>query len=151
MPDEGKAPSGEDTPRLKDACGRCGAYCCTYYTLPIEKPETLEDFDDIRWFLMHEGNYVFVEDGEWYLNVNGRCKNLVRDGGCMAYDKRPKICRRHGKSEEPCEFFSDYEFEEQFFTPQEIEWYAARKLGLKREETKGWYVFEDEGFWKAVG
>jgi Fe-S-cluster containining protein len=140
----------KDEGNLSDACKKCGSFCCTYYALPLETPETKEDYDDLRWFLMHEGNYICVEDGAWYLNIGSKCKNLLPEGKCAAYDKRPKICRKHGHKGEACEFFGEYEYEERFHTPEEIEWYAVREMGLKREEVKGWYVHEDEEFWKMM-
>ena len=95
---------------IEEACRRCGSFCCTYYALPLDDPEDKDDFDDFRWFLMHGGNYIYIEDAEWYLNIASPCKNLGPEGLCKAYDKRPRICREHGKGEEPCEFYIDYQY-----------------------------------------
>ncbi|MBN1809535.1 MAG: YkgJ family cysteine cluster protein [Planctomycetes bacterium] len=138
------AESGHD---LADACRKCGSYCCTYYALPLDEPEDKNDYDDLRWFLMHEGNYIYIEDGDWYLNVMARCGYLLPSGRCAAYRMRPRICREHGGVEDPCEYYSEYTFEKTFLSPEEIEKHAVAMLGLDRDEVEGWFIHEDEGFW----
>ena len=133
---------------LAAACGKCGSYCCTYYALPLDEPEDKGDFDDLRWFLMHEGSYVYVEDGDWYLNVTARCRYLLPSGKCRAYEFRPRICREHGVGKEPCEFFSDYQFDEMFTSPEQVEEFAVRELKLSRKDVSGWMISENAGFWK---
>ena len=56
-------------------CDKCTGLCCRYFALPIETPEDREDYDDIRWYLCHEGVTVFVEDGDWYINVKNKCRH----------------------------------------------------------------------------
>ena len=137
----------EEVP-LREACKRCGSFCCTYYALPLDEPESKEDYDDFRWFLMHPGNYIYQEDGDWYLNIYAPCKYLAGDGRCKVYEKRPRICREHGNGEEPCEFYSDYEYEVMFFEPEDVERYAVEKLRLRREDVKDWFIYEDERYWR---
>ncbi|MEL7238972.1 MAG: YkgJ family cysteine cluster protein, partial [Planctomycetota bacterium] len=48
-------------------CERCSALCCRQIALPLDNPEDAEDFDNIRWYLMHENVHVFVEDEQWYI------------------------------------------------------------------------------------
>ena len=80
--------------KTKILCHNCTGLCCRYMALPIETPEDREDFDDIRWYLVHKGVSVFVEDGDWYLNIENRCKYLsAKDHRCKIYAKRPQICR----------------------------------------------------------
>jgi len=76
-------------------CEHCAGACCRYVALPIDKPRTLRDYDDIRWYVMHEGFSVFVEDGDWYVQVQARCKNLQADNLCRIYETRPRICREY--------------------------------------------------------
>ncbi|RMF80705.1 MAG: YkgJ family cysteine cluster protein, partial [Planctomycetota bacterium] len=33
-------------------CEHCTGFCCRYIALPIEEPETRQDYDDIRWYLL---------------------------------------------------------------------------------------------------
>ena len=54
-------------------CEHCTAVCCRYIALPIDTPQERSDFDDIRWYLLHEGISVFVEDGP-AVQVQRRCR-----------------------------------------------------------------------------
>ena len=54
-------------------CEKCVGLCCRYLALPIDTPKTKGDFDDVRWYLAHEGISVFVEEGDWYINIANRC------------------------------------------------------------------------------
>ena len=144
------ADSIDDVP-LEEACRRCGAFCCTYYALPLDDPEDKDDYDDMRWFLMHPGNYIYVEDDDWYLNITANCKYLARDGRCLSYEKRPRICREHGNGEDPCEFYSDYQYEHIFHEPEDVERFAVRELELSRLEVTDWFIYDDEDFWQKRG
>jgi len=79
----------------KVSCDKCKGLCCRYFALPIETPTTKEDYDDIRWYLCHKGITVFVEDGDWYINIKNLCKYLADDYTCRLYNKRPRICRQY--------------------------------------------------------
>ena len=76
-------------------CEHCAGACCRYLALPLDKPTSRRDYDDIRWYLMHEGVTVFVEDGDWYIQHQTRCKNLGADNRCTIYTTRPEICREY--------------------------------------------------------
>ena len=119
-------------------CLRCGSKCCRYFALPIEEPEDMKDFDDIRWYLLHEGVSVFVEDGDWYIQIDNKCKALTPEGPCHIYDDRPRICRKYKVKE--CEYtVPDGEYELLLRTPEECMAYAAKTLGrkaLKREKRR---------------
>ncbi len=105
-------------------CTKCPGLCCRYIALPIETPTTKKDFDDVRWYLAHEGITVFVEEGEWYLNIAARCKFLRQDNLCDIYEERPKICRRY--SEENCDFHGgDYGYEKYFSCMEDLDEYLA--------------------------
>ena len=80
-------------------CEHCAAACCRYIALPIDKPKSGRDYDDIRWYLMHEGVTVFVEEGDWYVQFQTRCKNLGADNLCTIYETRPEICREYEPGE----------------------------------------------------
>lgn len=113
----------------KVLCDKCTGLCCRYFALPIDDPEDWNDYDDIRWFLAHEEITVFVEDGDWYINVNNKCRHLS-DGTykCQIYDKRPKLCRAY--SMENCDFTSDeYDYEMHFTDDHQMEEYMKIKFG----------------------
>lgn len=105
-------------------CEHCVGYCCRYIALPIETPTTRQDFDDIRWYLLHEGVMVFVEDGEWYISMSTTCRHLQPDYRCGIYETRPKICRDY--STDNCDYHSgDYGWRHHFACPEHLDEYVA--------------------------
>ena len=66
----------EQLPPGEVLCQYCTAKCCKYFALPIDTPESLEDWEFVRWYLLHEGATVFKEDDQWYLLVHAVCKHL---------------------------------------------------------------------------
>ncbi len=129
---------------IADLRKRCKGLCCRYFALPIETPENWEDYDDIRWYLAHKNVTVFVEDGDWYLNVKNKCKHLSeKDYSCQIYDKRPTICREYRS--ESCDFAdAQYDYDLYFEDDLQMEAYmwvkfpqkAARKFGKLRSKTE---------------
>jgi len=124
----------------KSQCDRCTGLCCRYFALPIETPETKDDFDDIRWFLCHKDVTVFVEDGDWYVNVKNKCRHLSEtDYRCQIYEKRPNICRKYKHSD--CDLVDgEYDYELHFTNDKEMEEYIRIKFDNnvteKRRATK---------------
>ena len=43
----------EDVPPGQSLCDYCTAKCCKYFAMPIETPTERQDFDYLRWFLLH--------------------------------------------------------------------------------------------------
>jgi Fe-S-cluster containining protein len=118
--------------RSTDLCGKCVGLCCRYFALAIDKPETRRDFEDIRWYLLHEDSTVFVEDGQWYLQINRKCRALLPDNRCAIYEKRPPICRSYNT--EKCDWHGDeYEYEHVFVDPDDVARYATEYLSKKRK------------------
>ncbi len=115
-------------------CEFCDAKCCRYFALPIDKPSTFEEFDYVRWYLLHEGASVFVENGDWFLLVHSPCKELGPDNRCRIYETRPQICREY--STERCEYDDLFLFEQYFETPEQVEEYAVATLGPRPETTE---------------
>ena len=100
-------------------CEQCTAACCHYIALPIDEPDTRRDFDDIRWYLMHEGVTVFVEEGDWYIQFRTRCRNLQPDFKCGVYETRPAICREYKAKD--CDYEGgDYTYDHLFTEPEQI-------------------------------
>ncbi len=117
-------------------CEHCTGFCCRYIALPIETPSEASEFDDIRWYLLHEGISVFVEDGDWYLNVSTNCRHLQPDFRCGIYETRPKICRDY--STDNCDYHSgDYGWEHHFTCPEHLDDYLAEHHAPRRKAGKG--------------
>ncbi len=112
----------------KGQCRRCAGLCCRYFALPIETPETRDDYDDIRWYLCHENVSVFVEDGDWYLSVKNACRHLSPESyECGVYERRPKICRRYKHAD--CDYVpGEYEYELHFTCDREMDEYIKVKF-----------------------
>src|SRR5687768_2380561 len=122
-------------------CDQCAALCCRYFVLEIDKPETRRQFDDVRWYLVHESTFVFIEKKKWYLGVYARCKHLQSDNRCGIYEKRPAICR--GYSTDTCDYHGgDYGWEMLFSSAEQLEkyaeeWLTKQRLRKKRSEKRG--------------
>ena len=118
----------------KVLCDKCTGLCCRYFALPIETPEDGEDYDDIRWYLCHKDITVFVEDGDWYINIKNRCKHLSeKDYQCRIYNKRPKICREYTIKD--CDMIEGkYDYELLFTNDKQMEEYIKIKFGNNIKE-----------------
>ncbi len=111
----------------KNQCGSCTGLCCRYFALPIDAPETREDFDDIRWYLAHKGISIFVEDGSWYISMKNECRHLSGTNRCAIYECRPLICRRYKRAD--CDHAEgEYDYELHFTSDREMEEYIRIKF-----------------------
>jgi Fe-S-cluster containining protein len=135
------APYYTPMPKQEDGppCHLCTARCCKYFALQIDKPKTREEYDHIRWYLMHEGIAVWKDDGDWYLEIRTVCKLLQPDYSCGIYETRPQICREYGSADEPCEYFTDHLRYDLYFDSDDkfAEWaeaQLAKRKGRKRTE-----------------
>lgn len=85
-------------------CLTCEGECCKKFAIEIDKPETKEDFLDIKWYLAHKNVYVYIDrDNEWLVQFNSKCK-FLKNGKCKIYENRFPICKDY-KPEE-CEINS---------------------------------------------
>ena len=105
----------EEVPPGANLCEYCTAKCCRYFALPIDVPETIEDFDFIRWYLLHDQATVFTEDEDWYLLVHTTCRHLQDDHRCGIYETRPQICRDY--TTDNCEYEDSWTYYKYLETP----------------------------------
>ncbi len=119
---------------MSNPCKKCKGLCCRYFCFEIDEPDDYEEFEDIRWYLYHEAVSVHIEEeGDWFIQIENRCKMLDNEHQCRIYDNRPLICRNY--ADEDCEITSaDYGYQEEFKTPEQLTEYARKTLG---EETFG--------------
>mgnify|MGYP006312703687 CR=1 FL=1 len=115
-------------------CRQCNARCCRYLATQIDKPTCKRDYDNIRWYLLHDRVHVFVDhEGDWYLEFETPCIELDQSAGlCRNYNGRPRICREHGDGEVSCEFsgggephkvrFSDARSFESYLDSRGMDW-----------------------------
>jgi len=72
-------------------CEGCD-HCCRYVALPIRRPRTRRDFEEIRWYVLHENVSVYIDwEGDWGIQFHTSCRWL-EDGRCTHYALRPHIC-----------------------------------------------------------
>ena len=122
-------------PTRESLCPKCAGLCCRYVALPIETPKTRADFDDIRWYLAHEGFSIFVDEGDWYVNVAARCKYLTDENMCRIYLNRPRICRTY--KDDNCDYHGgDYGYDLHFSSTEELEEYMAKKFPKRKAKRK---------------
>jgi Fe-S-cluster containining protein len=96
--------------------------------LPIDNPDCVQDYDNIRWYLLHENIVVFIEKKQWYVGVFTRCKHLAEDNRCGIYEDRPRICRSY--TTDNCDWHGgEYDYEQLFTSGDQLREYAEEKLG----------------------
>ena len=71
-----------NTEELTQMCVACGAKCCTYFALEIDKANNPVEYEKVRWYLAHTKTWVFTDDGKWYLMVLNECEYLGPDKLC---------------------------------------------------------------------
>ncbi len=120
-------PRREDLHPGEVLCDHCTAKCCKYFALPLDEPTDHEDFEFIRWFLLHDQAAVFTEEGTWYLLVHTQCKHLQPDNRCGIYATRPPVCREY--STDNCEYEDDWVYDHYFETSEQVEEYMEAVLG----------------------
>ena len=120
----------------KNLCEKCTGLCCRYFALPIETPEDEEDYDDIRWYLCHEDITVFVEDGDWYINIKNKCRYLSEvDYRCEIYKDRPRICREYTTKD--CDLIEgEYDYDLHFVDDRQMQEYLKIKFGNNKTEKR---------------
>ena len=129
-------------PFQQTKCGRCTALCCRYFALEIDAPDEPDDFENLRWYLIHEDVNLFIDEGDWYLQIFRKCTWLGDDNKCTRYDDRPSICREY--SDDWCDFDGVTEGDRTFRTIDELEayrdeWvvkYEAKRLKRKKAAKK---------------
>lgn len=73
-------------------CEGCGGLCCQSFVLPLDTPETREDFDVLRWLVLHRSVQFLVQGTQWEIEIGLPCEKLQADGRCGIYGRRPQVC-----------------------------------------------------------
>lgn len=121
--------SRKDLGSDENLCEYCTAKCCRYFALPIETPEKFEDFEYIRWYLLHDRASVFKDDEDWYLLVHTVCEHLQPDNRCGIYETRPKICRDY--TTKNCEYDDDWTYDFYLETAEQVAEYTEAVIQKK--------------------
>lgn len=84
---------------IHNRCDTCAALCCRYIILPLDKPEEDDDFDTIKFYILHENIEVYIDtEDAWNILVITKCKNLTDESTCRDYENRPDMCRHYDNS-----------------------------------------------------
>ncbi len=112
-------------------CEECKAKCCRYIAIETDEPDCLDDWDQIKWLLMHEGVSVYLDnEGDWVVEVITNCKNLDENNKCKIYDTRPDLCQDHDV--ETCVMNGEGKVEKILFkTAEDVDKYL-KKTGLDK-------------------
>ncbi len=86
-------------------CDGCPALCCHYIAVATHTPLERLDYELMRWYLVHSGIAVYIDEGEWHVYVEARCRHLSSTNRCSIYSRRPAICSEYGIHE--CERHTD--------------------------------------------
>jgi Fe-S-cluster containining protein len=105
-------------------CGGCTALCCRYFALEIDTPDEPDDFENLRWYLIHEDVNLFIDEGDWYLQIFRKCTWLGEDNACTRYEDRPSICREY--SDDWCDLDGANDGDVTFRTIEELEAYRDK-------------------------
>ena len=124
----------DQVPDGKSLCEYCTAKCCRYFALPIETPTSFEDWEFIRWYVLHDRATIFTEDDSWYLLVHTTCKHLQADHRCGIYETRPQICRDY--TTDKCEYEDDWTYDKYLETPEQVWEYQEAILSRKGQSIR---------------
>lgn len=87
---------------MLEKCSRCQGLCCRYVTIDLPAPKDEYDYDEIRWFLLHEKVIVYKRDDEkhWRIEFQSSCNYLDKEQNrCRRYNERPAVCREYTTKE----------------------------------------------------
>jgi len=107
----------------------CGARCCRYLTVAVATPRAQDDWDEMRWWLAHEGVLVTKDEDGWLLHVDTRCKNLASDNACRVHPHHMQTCKDYDATN--CEFTGPLEYDLQLSSELDLARYLERRR-LKR-------------------
>ena len=123
---DGRRPKRSEVPKSECLCDYCTAMCCRYFALPLDQPETMQEFDYLRWYLLHDKASVFVDSDQYYLLVHTACKHIRQDNMCGIYQTRPQICRDY--STKNCEYDDDAVYDRYFETAEQVAEYMEARF-----------------------
>ena len=87
----------------------CKGACCRYITVEVPTPLGRADWDEMRWWLAHEGVMVTRDEDGWLLHVPTRCTNLRADNACGIYPHHMGTCKEYDAA--TCEFTGPVEYD----------------------------------------
>jgi len=125
----GGSAAAEKPDQLTVCTVHCGARCCKYITVTIPAPKSVDDWDEVRWWLAHQEVMVTHDDDGWLLHVQTRCQNLKADNACAVYPDHMLCCQAYDPND--CEYTGEVPFDVKLLTQEDLADYLERRR-LKR-------------------
>lgn len=123
------------TKTKKNPCGTCNGACCRYVSVHIDTPNSLDDFDEVKWFVSHRNIVVYKDcEDDWLVEFNTRCKFLNKNNRCTDYENRTDVCRDYGPDD--CTKTSTADAKIVFRKPSDVERHTARRWPKKKKKRK---------------
>ena len=114
-------------------CEGCD-HCCRYVSIQIDRPTTKMEFENIRWYLLHQSVSVMIDyEGDWLIQFDTPCRWLV-DGRCTHYELRPEICRDYDPAD--CERYAGPAEKVLLRTPEDLAKYLESRKRRKKAPVK---------------
>src|SRR5437764_12461757 len=127
-------PDGRTELPKGNPCEGCD-HCCRYVSIQIDRPTTKLEFDNIRWYLLHQKVSVMIDyEGDWLIQFDTPCAWLV-DGQCTHYELRPEICRAYDPAD--CERYAGPAEKVLLRTPEDLARYLESRAKKRRPKAKG--------------
>ena len=117
------------TDQLTICTQHCGGACCRYITVAVPAPRGENDWDEVRWWLAHEGMMVTKDEDGWMLHVESRCRHLQPDNRCGIYEHRMTTCEEYDP--QACDYPGPVEYTVTLRTEADLADYLEHR-GLKR-------------------
>jgi len=114
-------------------CADCPALCCHGLVIPIEKPKSRAEVDELKWYIQYDTVRAFIRSHRWYILVEGRCQYLDQDNLCTIYERRPEKCRRLNPPD--CERFGAF-YDVMLNNPEELDSYLAGVARRRRQRRR---------------
>lgn len=109
----------------------CRGRCCRYITVGVPTPLGRADWDEMRWWLAHDGVMVTWDEDGWLLHIEARCGNLRHDSACGVYPHHMGTCKEYDA--QTCEFTGPTEYDVELKSELDLARYLAKRK-LKRAE-----------------
>lgn len=116
------------------SCDGCGGLCCRSFILPIDTPETREDFDILRWLVLHRGVTFLVRESAWELEIDLPCEHVRDDGRCAIYNRRPHVCVNYEVAS--CERHRPPRYDATIADEHALEAYIVARYGMRPSDPR---------------
>ena len=127
-----KAPAPAKPDQFTVCTKLCGGKCCRYVTVGVPAPRSEADWDEVRWWLAHQGVMVTQDPEGWMLHVETRCGHLRPDNACQVYPDRMFACEEHDPTD--CEYTGEVPFDVLLKTELDLAKHLERRR-LRRGRT----------------